>query len=233
MNQKYLRFTPNPEMPGCYWSSDGYMADLGWNPYEQLEIRAVSYMPPVVKKRKRKDYDRYTLVDIEIQEYETVEFEAGIACEWCYRVINDEIEDLEDGICLSCLYRICASCGKTFKATSRISRTCSSECAEILGTERGRWLIFERDDFTCIYCGMSAPEDATRLHVDHIIPVAEGGKSRAGNLITSCVSCNLEKSKNRMTDKNESEILAIAANRNKERNIENSRRIRIRASDRV
>lgn len=58
--------------------------------------------------------------------------------------------------------------------------------------KRLRFSIFERDDFTCQYCGKHPPE--VILHLDHIYPVSKGGKNEIENLITSCVDCNLGKS---------------------------------------
>ena len=55
-----------------------------------------------------------------------------------------------------------------------------------------RFEIFKRDEFTCQYCGSHPPK--VILHVDHIIPVKEGGDNDMDNLITSCSSCNLGKS---------------------------------------
>jgi hypothetical protein len=55
-----------------------------------------------------------------------------------------------------------------------------------------RFAIFQRDNFTCQYCGAKAP--GATLHVDHIVPVARGGTSRPENLVTSCQNCNLGKS---------------------------------------
>ena len=54
-----------------------------------------------------------------------------------------------------------------------------------------RMLVFERDDFTCQYCGRSAPEVA--LEVDHILPVSKKGKNDLRNLVTICRECNLGK----------------------------------------
>lgn len=56
-----------------------------------------------------------------------------------------------------------------------------------------RFSIFNRDDFTCQYCGRKAPEVV--LEVDHIIPKAEGGSDDIQNLITSCYECNRGKGK--------------------------------------
>lgn len=51
-----------------------------------------------------------------------------------------------------------------------------------------RFEVFKRDGFTCQYCGKKAPDVV--LNVDHIIPVAKGGKNELLNLITSCFECN-------------------------------------------
>lgn len=62
-----------------------------------------------------------------------------------------------------------------------------------------RFEVFKRDSFRCQYCGRSAPD--VILEVDHIIPVAEGGKNSLMNLITSCRDCNRGKGKKKLTDK--------------------------------
>lgn len=49
--------------------------------------------------------------------------------------------------------------------------------------------VFERDDFTCQYCGARGG----RLECDHVIPVSRGGKHATSNLVTACFSCNRSK----------------------------------------
>lgn len=51
-----------------------------------------------------------------------------------------------------------------------------------------RWVVLERDQFTCRYCGQFAPN--VRLEVDHITPVCEGGTDALDNLVTACGACN-------------------------------------------
>ncbi len=58
--------------------------------------------------------------------------------------------------------------------------------------KRIRFSIFERDGFTCQYCGKMPPD--VMLHVDHIFPVCEGGSNAPENLRTSCQDCNSGKS---------------------------------------
>ncbi len=59
-------------------------------------------------------------------------------------------------------------------------------------SKRVRFEVFKRDSFTCQYCGAHPP--AVILHVDHIKPVAEGGRNDIDNLVTACQPCNSGKS---------------------------------------
>jgi hypothetical protein len=54
-----------------------------------------------------------------------------------------------------------------------------------------RFAILHRDKFSCQYCGAKAPD--VILHIDHVIPVAQGGKNETGNLVTACFDCNMGK----------------------------------------
>lgn len=49
--------------------------------------------------------------------------------------------------------------------------------------------IFERDNYTCGYCGARG----VRLECDHIVPVSRGGDHQPSNLITACFKCNRSK----------------------------------------
>jgi formate-dependent nitrite reductase cytochrome c552 subunit len=53
--------------------------------------------------------------------------------------------------------------------------------------------LFERDNFTCIYCGKSSINDGVKLVMDHIYPRNMGGKNDISNMVTSCVECNAQK----------------------------------------
>ncbi len=56
---------------------------------------------------------------------------------------------------------------------------------------RLRYEVLRRDNHTCRYCGASAPD--VKLTVDHVLPVALGGKHEASNLVTACHDCNAGK----------------------------------------
>lgn len=54
-----------------------------------------------------------------------------------------------------------------------------------------RFSIYARDGYRCKKCGVS--QRAAALEIDHIIPIAKGGKSTYDNLQTLCHRCNVEK----------------------------------------
>lgn len=56
--------------------------------------------------------------------------------------------------------------------------------------------IYIRDEYTCQYCGINAFKNNCKniLTLDHYIPKSKGGKSNFENIVTACLSCNLEKS---------------------------------------
>lgn len=59
-------------------------------------------------------------------------------------------------------------------------------------TNRMRFAIYKRDHYRCRKCGRKTND----LEVDHIIPIAKGGKSTFDNLQTLCHRCNVIKGSN-------------------------------------
>ena len=61
-----------------------------------------------------------------------------------------------------------------------------------------RKYVYERDDNSCVYCGLRFFEHAepwlqialARATLDHVVPHSEGGENIASNLVTSCHACN-------------------------------------------
>lgn len=54
--------------------------------------------------------------------------------------------------------------------------------------------VVERSGNHCEYCGLSQAGQAATFHVDHVVPIAEGGQTTEANLALACVSCSLRKS---------------------------------------
>ncbi len=56
-----------------------------------------------------------------------------------------------------------------------------------------RFKVYERDGWTCAYCGRDMKNDRRAACLDHVIPYAQGGTNRELNLVTSCKRCNSAK----------------------------------------
>ena len=48
-----------------------------------------------------------------------------------------------------------------------------------------------RDQYICQYCGETVPK--RKATIDHVIPVAKGGKNKWDNTVCSCFDCNNKK----------------------------------------
>jgi len=57
--------------------------------------------------------------------------------------------------------------------------------------KRTPWWKNQLHQGTCHYCNQQFPPD--QLSMDHIVPLARGGKSTKGNIVPSCVECNRKK----------------------------------------
>jgi len=55
-----------------------------------------------------------------------------------------------------------------------------------------RYKVIKRDGHRCRSCGIGV-QDGAHLHVDHIVAISNGGRTRENNLQTLCSSCNLGK----------------------------------------
>lgn len=72
-----------------------------------------------------------------------------------------------------------------------------------------RFLILNRDNFTCQYCWLKAWQ-WIQLQIDHKIPISKGWDDSLDNLISSCFECNIWK-----WDMDEKKIKTIKENTEK------------------
>jgi 5-methylcytosine-specific restriction endonuclease McrA len=69
-----------------------------------------------------------------------------------------------------------------------------------------RWFIYEKFDYRCVWCGEQAvfekgwigekallSKKGQILELDHILPVAKGGRFSCDNLQLLCHACNVKK----------------------------------------
>ena len=65
-------------------------------------------------------------------------------------------------------------------------------------------LVFNRDGWTCKYCGKTLLKGSLDLKtmptIDHVIPISKGGPHTIDNCVTSCYSCNSKKGSKILND---------------------------------
>ena len=95
-------------------------------------------------------------------------------------------------------YRVEITCGLLRSIQSDMSKKLNksghARAQRSAMTNDLREAIKKRDNYTCCMCGNGVlREPNLLLEVDHIIPVAKGGKTEASNLQTLCWRCNRTK----------------------------------------
>ncbi len=85
------------------------------------------------------------------------------------------------------IHRLQDKNGKYFNDPEIWNAICRVERGKV--TNKMRFYIYKRDGNRCRYCHRYGND----LEVDHIIPIAKGGKSTPDNLQTLCRRCNVEK----------------------------------------
>lgn len=65
------------------------------------------------------------------------------------------------------------------------------ERAKAQELRKSRWWQTRIAAATCYYCQVSVPKAEATM--DHVVPLAQGGKSVPGNIVVACKSCNTAK----------------------------------------
>jgi 5-methylcytosine-specific restriction endonuclease McrA len=76
-------------------------------------------------------------------------------------------------------------------AVPRVIRLLKYDKSPKLELRLTRKNIYERDAYTCQYCGKTLSTE--KLNLDHVIPRSRGGKNTWDNLVCSCITCNRKK----------------------------------------
>ena len=58
-------------------------------------------------------------------------------------------------------------------------------------SEEKKRQVFQRDDYTCVFCGHRG--NWRTMVVDHSLPISRGGTDHMNNLQTVCRTCNAQK----------------------------------------
>lgn len=86
----------------------------------------------------------------------------------------------------------------TFYSTSRYLAKKAGVYSDL--TKEGALSIYETPN-VCGYCGKDVDPNVKRaLHIDHIVPMSQGGVNSRWNLVKACVSCNSSKDRHSLID---------------------------------
>ena len=69
--------------------------------------------------------------------------------------------------------------------------TIRTERAKARELRKSRWWQQKTSSGLCYYCGRKFPYK--QLTMDHLVPLARGGRSTKDNLVPSCKECNTQK----------------------------------------
>jgi 5-methylcytosine-specific restriction endonuclease McrA len=85
--------------------------------------------------------------------------------------------------------RICAGSQSALMFPSVVRLRYMADVPRLRQVPLSRRALFQRDNFTCQYCG----EKPQKLEVEHVVPRAHGGRNRWENVVTACRRCNAHK----------------------------------------
>lgn len=105
------------------------------------------------------------------------------------QIYNSKSKDFFDNDVLSLIARLNKKRGTYFTDREIWNAICRVERGKV--SNKMRFSIYARDGYRCCRCGASGR--FVQLEIDHIIPIAKGGKSTYDNLQTLCHNCNVEK----------------------------------------
>ena len=113
----------------------------------------------------------------------------------------------------------CQACGKRYRR-NHTKRMYCDDCG-VAPLHRGKYIIFLRDKFSCIYCGASPIHNSSAmLEAEHVIPYSRGGTNQARNIVTACHECNASKVNNELPEDILNTILTEVARRNEKEGID-------------
>lgn len=106
------------------------------------------------------------------------------------RICDSKCEPFNSNEIMSIIDRLSNKNGDFYRDRDIWDSLCRVERGKV--SNKIRFSIYERDGYRCQICGRSGRFDD--LEIDHIKPIAKGGKSTYDNLQTLCSRCNKEKS---------------------------------------
>ncbi|MFS0647083.1 HNH endonuclease signature motif containing protein [Siminovitchia sp. 179-K 8D1 HS] len=92
--------------------------------------------------------------------------------------------------CRECKYTLDDRASRTFRG---LKRRAQEDGIPLEVTRKELQALYMAFDGECIYCGTKEDENGRAHHIDHVIPVSDGGRHHISNLVLSCPSDNSSK----------------------------------------
>ncbi len=105
------------------------------------------------------------------------------------KVYDNKYDIFDSDYVLYLIKRLNNKNGKFYNDKGIWNALCRVERGKV--SNKMRFFIYKRDEYRCKYCHRS--DNQVSLEIDHIIPIAKGGKSTYDNLQTLCHECNVRK----------------------------------------
>lgn len=122
--------------------------------------------------------------------------------------------------CRDCKHGLDDRASRTFRQLKRRSLEDYTPLGVTRTELQALYLAF---DGKCIYCGAKEDGEGRAHHLDHVIPVSDGGRHHISNLVLACPACNsskrdipliaffFEKRGDRFTDENFTQLIHYLA----------------------
>lgn len=130
---------------------------------------------------------------------------------WCTQAAYQKRRSAGTGLLMGAHAVTCDECGTEFIGKHPSARWCSKQCANrhwgrvrsrrrtaLSATAYTDLEIFERDKWRCHLCGKKVSKSADRkaptgATIDHLLPIALGGRDEPANVACAHNQCNREK----------------------------------------
>ncbi len=172
-NQRYYEEYYNKVMDIFCGELGKYQKETKWFFVKILNYFEKSYIKTLIKKRYN---DYFIVITLYLSDING-------------DIYRKKYRSFSSSEILSLIQRLNNKNGAFYKDRMIWDALCRVERGKV--SNKMRFTVYKRDGYRCKYCYKT--QDYVNLEVDHIIPIAKGGKSTLDNLQTLCHKCNVEK----------------------------------------
>src|SRR5690606_3680729 len=104
--------------------------------------------------------------------------------------VDNRLKSGRTNRCRECKYALDDRASQVYRGMKRRA-IASGTLLEV--TPKEIQALYMAFDGECLYCGEKEDENGRAHHIDHVIPISDGGRHHISNLVLSCASCNPSK----------------------------------------